>query len=48
MRNEDLYHYEGLNELAFNFPEMSKKDLEHAGAQRAAELMAEGEHNEYQ
>ena len=48
MRNEDLYHYEGLNELAFNFPEMSKKDLEQAGAQRAAELMAQGEHNEYQ
>lgn len=47
MNNSELYHYESLNELAFNFPEMSKRELEAEGAKRAAELMAEGEINEF-
>jgi hypothetical protein len=48
MENKDLYHYESLNEMAFNFPEMTKRELEQAGAQRAADLMASGELDEYQ
>lgn len=48
MSNEELYHYESLNELAFNFPEMSKRELEQAGAHQAQQLMEQGELNEYQ
>lgn len=47
MNNSELYHYESLNELAFNFPEMSKKELEAEGAKRAAELMDAGDINEF-
>jgi hypothetical protein len=47
MRNEDLFHFESMNEMSFNFPEMTKKELELAGIQKAAEMMAEGEMDEF-
>lgn len=48
MRNEDIYHYESLNEMAFNFPEMSKREIEAQAAHNAAQMMEQGEANEWQ
>jgi hypothetical protein len=47
MENKDLYHYESLNELAYNVPEMSKKDIQEHGHQQAVELMAAAEKDEF-
>lgn len=48
MSNEELYHEESLNELAFNFPELSKKQIEEKGYLSAFNMMHEGEVNEFQ
>lgn len=48
MSNEEMYHNESLNEMAFNFPELTKKEIEEKGYLSACNLMHEGEINEYQ
>jgi protoheme ferro-lyase len=47
MENKDLYHYESLNEMAFHYPELSKKDIQNIGSQQATELMAAADKDEF-
>jgi protoheme ferro-lyase len=47
MENKDLYHYESLNEMAFHYPELSKKDIQNIGNQQAMDLIAAAEQDEF-
>lgn len=42
-----MYHEESLNEMAFRFPELSKKEIEQQGYLKAFNMMQEGEHDEF-